>query len=63
MHAMIEVCEMVEEKSMAAPCGLYCGICSDYVVNKECHGCFCECGECAASYHHNECNLYQCCAR
>jgi len=52
MHAMIEVCEMVEEKSMAAP-----------VVNKECHGCFCECGECAASYHHNECNLYQCCAR
>jgi hypothetical protein len=52
---------MVEEKSMAAPCGLYCGVCSDYLVNKECHGCFCECGECAASYHHKECNVYQCC--
>jgi hypothetical protein len=52
---------IVEEKSMAAPCGLYCGVCSDYLVNKECHGCFCECGECASAYHREECDLYQCC--
>ena len=61
MHAVIEVCEMVKENSMAAPCGLYCGICSFYVVNKECHGCFCECGDCSASYRHKKCDLYQCC--
>ena len=44
---------------LAGPCGLYCGICSDY-ASGECHGCGCECGGCAASYHHSQCEIYQC---
>ena len=44
---------------LAGPCGLYCGICSDY-ASGECHGCGCECGGCAASYHHAQCEIYQC---
>jgi hypothetical protein len=44
---------------LAGPCGLYCGICSDY-ASGECHGCGCECGGCAARYHHAECEIYRC---
>jgi hypothetical protein len=48
---------------MAAPCGLYCGSCRDHLVNKYCHGCGCECGECAAVHHHKECAIFQCCVK
>jgi hypothetical protein len=44
---------------LAGPCGLYCGICSDY-ASGECHGCGCECAGCAAGYHHHQCEIYQC---
>lgn len=39
----------VEENKLAAPCGLYCGACIDYLIYKSCHGCGCNCvgcGEC-----------------
>ena len=50
----------IEEK-LAAPCGLYCGACIDYLVYKNCHGCGCECGKCEASSHHERCDIYKCC--
>ena len=51
----------VGEKKLVAPCGLYCGACIDYLVYKNCHGCGCECGKCAASRHHKQCDIYECC--
>ena len=51
----------VGEEKLAAPCGLYCGACIDYLVYKSCHGCSCECGKCDASGHHERCNIYRCC--
>jgi hypothetical protein len=48
-------------KIFAAPCGLYCGACIDYLIYKNCHVCGCECGKCAASEHHNQCDIYKCC--
>ena len=52
-----------KEEKLAAPCGLYCGVCFDYLIDNSCHGCGCECGECAASYHHEECGIYNCCVK
>jgi hypothetical protein len=46
-----------------APCGLYCAICVDYVVNKVCHGCGCDCGECAGTAHAESCHIAQCAAK
>jgi hypothetical protein len=51
----------VEEEKLAAPCGLYCGACIDYLIYKSCHGCNCECGKCDASGHHETCDIYRCC--
>ncbi len=48
--------------NLAAPCGLYCGACIDYLIYAACHGCGCECGECAASDHHKRCEIYKCCS-
>jgi hypothetical protein len=48
-------------RKLAAPCGLYCGACIDYLIYKNCHGCGCNCGTCAASEHHKRCELYKCC--
>ena len=46
---------------LAAPCGLYCGACIDYLFYKKCHGCSCNRGECDASAHHKNCDVYKCC--
>lgn len=51
----------VEEEKLAAPCGLYCGACVDYLVYKSCHGCGYKCGRCDASGHHERCNIYKYC--
>ena len=45
--------------SLAAPCGLYCGICLDH-MNAECHGCGCSCGQCAGKWHGERCLIAQC---
>ncbi|MCR4405542.1 MAG: DUF3795 domain-containing protein [Anaerolineae bacterium] len=50
-----------ERKMLAAPCGLYCGSCTELLLDDTCHGCGCECGECAAGPHHNVCAIYHCC--
>ena len=50
----------VDDKKLAAPCGLYCGSCIDYLVYKHCHGCGCSCGTCSASEHHRRCEIYKC---
>ncbi len=51
----------IEEEKLAAPCGLYCGACIDYLIYKSCHGCSCKCGKCDASKHHEQCDIYKCC--
>jgi hypothetical protein len=51
----------VKENKLAAPCGLYCGACIDYLIYKSCHGCGCGCGVCDSSGHHERCNIYKCC--
>jgi hypothetical protein len=43
-----------------APCGLYCGVCLDNIVNEVCHGCGCGCGACAGDYHSHHCDISQC---
>jgi len=50
-----------DDRKLAAPCGLYCGACIDYLEYKSCHGCNCTCGACASSEHHRECDIYKCC--
>ena len=48
-----------EEQRKAAPCGLFCGACSEF--NKaRCHGCGCECGKCIASSHSPQCSIFKC---
>jgi len=56
----VENLGLAEEK-LAAPCGLYCGACIDYLIYKSCHGCGCECGKCDAIGHHRQCDIYKCC--
>ena len=51
----------IRENKLAAPCGLYCGACIDYLVYRRCHGCGCNCVSCAASPHHRQCDIYKCC--
>lgn len=52
---------MAAYENLAAPCGLYCGACIDYLVHRTCHGCGCECRKCAAAEHHEQCDIYRCC--
>ena len=49
-------------RDFVGPCGLYCGACLDNLVNKECHGCGCDCGNCAGEYHFKHCSISQCAA-
>lgn len=53
----------IDHKKLAAPCGLYCGACIDYLLNKNCYGCSCNCGTCAAAEHHKRCEIYKCCVQ
>jgi hypothetical protein len=50
----------MEGDALVGRCGLYCGICSDYLVTKVCHGCGCDCSSCAAHAHHERCQIYRC---
>jgi hypothetical protein len=52
----------INDKKLAAPCGLYCGACIAYSV-KDCHGCGCNCGACDAIEHHKSCEIYKCCVQ
>jgi hypothetical protein len=47
-------------KDVLAPCGLYCAVCLDNIVNHVCHGCGCACGECAGEAHLQGCEIAQC---
>jgi hypothetical protein len=47
-------------QDVLAPCGLYCAVCLDNVVNHVCHGCGCNCGKCAGDAHYNGCEIAQC---
>lgn len=51
----------MKDGNLLAPCGLYCGICNDFNTG-ECKGCAsgCECGKCAACWHHTHCDIAQC---
>ena len=51
----------MNENMLVSPCGLYCGVCIDYLVYKTCNGCGCECGKCEASAHREKCDIYRCC--
>lgn len=48
-------------RELAAPCGLYCGNCSDLLLDGACHGCGCDCGGCAAGPHRAACAIHHCC--
>lgn len=48
-----------QEQLAAAPCGLYCGACSEQKKGN-CHGCGCDCGKCIASNHSPHCAIYDC---
>ncbi len=63
--------DLGDDLKLAAPCGLYCGICPDYEQGI-CHGCGCTCanpnkrmntneGQCAVQERHEVCPIYQCC--
>jgi hypothetical protein len=45
---------------MAGKCGLYCGVCTDFTLEKVCRGCGCNCATCAAHWHHQTCAIYRC---
>lgn len=47
------------EKILAAPCGLYCGLCDSYLEGL-CHGCGCEKQDCKAEWHHKHCIIFEC---
>ena len=47
-----------DQKKLAAPCGLYCGVCSEFLLDRTCHGCGCDCGQCAAGPHRRACDIY-----
>lgn len=52
----------MKDQHLLAPCGLYCGACSDYSIDNECQGCGsdCSCGNCAVCWHHDHCQVYTC---
>ena len=50
-----------EKRKLAAPCGLYCGSCSELLLDETCHGCGCDCGQCAAGPHRAACAIHRCC--
>ncbi len=63
--------DVIDDLKLAAPCGLYCGICPDYEQGI-CHGCGCTCAdpdertktneeECLVQERHQGCAIYQCC--
>jgi Protein of unknown function (DUF3795) len=52
---------VIDCRKLAAPCGLYCGACVDYLEYKSCHGCGCIWGACATIEHHVDCDIYKCC--
>ena len=55
----IDVVKTTDKSNFLAPsCGLFCGICSDF-VKKECHGCGCDCG-CAGKWHIEHCEIAAC---
>jgi len=56
----VENLSLAEER-LAAPCGLYCGVCIDYLVYKSCHGCGCQCEKCDVLERHKQCDIYKCC--
>ena len=48
------------ENKLAAPCGLYCGICPAFQAG-DCHGCGCRNEDCLARERHASCAIYRCC--
>jgi hypothetical protein len=49
-----------EPKPLAAPCGLYCGVCPEHLDGK-CHGvCGCSCGQCEGAKFAKGCETAQC---
>ena len=50
---------MTESLKIAAPCGLYCGVCSTF-LERVCHGCGCGLKDCFAERKHEVCTIYQC---
>jgi hypothetical protein len=44
---------------LAAPCGLYCGVCSTSLEGV-CHGCGCQANDCLAAEKHTVCSIYLC---
>jgi hypothetical protein len=51
----------INDNKLAAPCGLYCSACIDYLVYNSCHGCGCDCETCSAARHHERCEIFKCC--
>jgi len=51
--------KMIEDLRLAAPCGLYCGVCSTLLENS-CHGCRCSAEDCFAAEKHKVCSIYCC---
>jgi hypothetical protein len=47
-------------EDVLAPCGLYCAVCLDSIVNHACHGCGCDCGACAGAWHDEHCEIARC---
>ena len=50
---------MSEWLRLAAPCGLYCGVCSTFLEGI-CHGCGCQAEDCFAAEKHRVCVIYRC---
>lgn len=50
-----------KNRELAAPCGLYCGSCTELLLDNTCHGCGCDCGQCAAEPHRNACSIHRYC--
>lgn len=53
---------MIKNLNLAAPCGLYCGVCSTFLEGS-CHGCGCDLNDCFAAKKHKVCAIYQCVRR
>ena len=50
---------MSEWLRLAAPCGLYCGVCSTFLEGI-CHGCGCQAEDCFAAEKHRVCAIHRC---